>query len=104
MARREIQTSPAAASGRGKDHQMRADDDIIIARIAKNGREQVRVALTEFKGHALVSIRVWFRNDYGQMKPGKSGIALRLDLIPDLVKALKDSDARNGELLGREAA
>ena len=59
-----------------------------IAPFRKNATEEVRVSLDDFKGHRLVNVRVWFAGDDGVLRPGKQGIALRLELLPELRAAL----------------
>jgi hypothetical protein len=61
----------------------------LVATIRKNRREDLRVSIDHYRGHELVSLRVWFEADDGTMRPGKQGIALRLDLLPDLQEALE---------------
>ena len=65
-----------------------------IATFAKNTREEVRVTLDDFKGHRLINVRVWFRADDDTMRPGKQGIALRLEQLPDLMAALASVNER----------
>ncbi len=65
----------------------------IIARINKNAQEELIVQLTNFKGHDLIDIRVWLKalpyEEKGNSIATRRGISLRVDAIPDLVKALK---------------
>lgn len=79
--------------------------DMIIAKIQKNGREQLRVGLSEFKGHPLVSMWVWFRGSGGNMQPGRSGLSVRVSLLPRLIKALQEAEqeARKAGLLDERA-
>lgn len=56
--------------------------------IPKNAREEIRVSVDEFKGHHLCNMRVWYR-DGEEHRPGKQGIALRLELVPQLIDALR---------------
>jgi hypothetical protein len=60
-----------------------------IAIIRKNKVEEVRVSIDEFHGHRLVNLRVWYNANNGEMRPGKQGLALRVDLLPELLDALK---------------
>ena len=64
-----------------------------IACIQKNAREELRVSLENFRGHDIANLRVWYCADDGEMRPGKQGVALRRDLLPDLIEALKQADA-----------
>ena len=59
-----------------------------IATIKKNSREEIRVTLDEFRGHHLVNIRVFYDAGDGEMKPGKQGIAVKVELFPELLAAL----------------
>lgn len=61
--------------------------------IPKNSREELRVTVEEFKGVPLVNLRVWFVAEEGNMRPGKQGVALRVDLLPDLRRALEQAEA-----------
>lgn len=60
-----------------------------VATIRKNGSEELRVSVDDFKGHRLVNLRVWYRTGDGEMRPGKQGLALRLELLPELRAALE---------------
>lgn len=60
----------------------------MIAAIPKNAREEIRVSVDDFQGHRLCNVRVWYREG-DELRPGKQGIALRLDLLPQLVEALR---------------
>ena len=57
--------------------------------LRKNAREELRVSLDEFKGHRLLNLRVWFEGDDGQMRPGKQGVALRLEMAGELADAIR---------------
>lgn len=61
----------------------------MIAEIVKNRRETVRVSLSEYEGHDLANLRVWFRAECDQMRPGKAGLALRIDRVPALIEGLQ---------------
>ncbi|MFC5068897.1 transcriptional coactivator p15/PC4 family protein [Flaviflagellibacter deserti] len=73
--------------------------DIIVAEFQKNSREDFRVAVGEFKGHALAHVRAWARKDDGTVIPTKNGLSLRLHQIPDLIRALEKAAAA-GEAAG----
>lgn len=67
----------------------------MIAAISKNAREEIRVSVDDFQGRRLCNVRVRYR-DGEELRPGKQGIALRLDLLPQLVDALQRA-ARDAE-------
>ena len=50
--------------------------------------EEVRVSVESFNGHRLLNVRVWFPGEDGQMRPGKQGLALKVELLPELRQAL----------------
>jgi hypothetical protein len=62
--------------------------DITIAALRKNAREDLRVQLHKFNGKNLISARVWTEKDDGTQVPTRKGVTLRLELLPDLLKAL----------------
>ena len=64
-----------------------------VASIRKNAREELRVSVETFKGVPLVNLRVWFQAEDGDMRPGKQGVALRLELLPELRQALERAAA-----------
>ena len=61
-----------------------------VLTLRKNSREEVRVSLDEFKGMHLLNIRVWFMGEDGQMRPGKQGVAVRLEMAADLAQAIRE--------------
>ena len=69
----------------------------LIATIRKNSREEIRIVSEAFKGHDLISIRVWFEAEDGSMRPGKSGLSVRHALLPDLLAALAKAGEAGGE-------
>jgi len=62
-----------------------------IAEITKNARETLRVSIDDYHGHRLVNLRVWYATDDGEMRPGKAGLALRPELLPELLNALQSA-------------
>ena len=69
----------------------------LIARIKKNSRDQVHVALTEFEKdgttHDMVSARVFYDAGDGEMRPGRSGLNVSVKLLPQLVAVLRQAEA-----------
>jgi hypothetical protein len=66
-------------------------DDTLVATIRKNSREETRVSLGEFQGHTVAHVRVWFKAADGAMRPSKSGLAFRVDLLPEIARAIGDA-------------
>lgn len=63
--------------------------DLEVARIQKNSREILIIALTTFKDHRLISMRSWVRTEAGDEIATKSGLSLRIDLLEDVRKAFE---------------
>jgi hypothetical protein len=86
---------------RGRDFWGRAMSAASIIR--KNANEEIRIELSEFNGHDLINMRVWAdpRSGGGERIPTKAGIACRVELLPDLIEALRlaESEARAKGLL-----
>lgn len=62
----------------------------IVAEFAKNALETVRISISEFRGKTYGDIRVYYRDDDGELKPSRKGLTLAPDLIPDLRAAVVD--------------
>ena len=62
--------------------------DALVARIAKNPTEEVRLSLTSFRGHDLVDIRVFFQDEQGEWRPTKRGVSLSVDSFAELREAI----------------
>jgi hypothetical protein len=58
--------------------------------IQKNARAVVRITPGTFEGHELINIRVYAPSrESGELMPTKQGVALNIDLIPELIQALE---------------
>ena len=64
-----------------------------IATIRKNATEELRVSLEEYHGRQLVNLRVFFTADDGTKRPGKAGVALRVEALPELRAAILEAEA-----------
>ena len=79
----------------------------LISSIPKNAREQIRVALDEFKTkdatYNMIAARVFYE-DGGEYRPGRNGLNVRVELLPALVAALQqaETEARKAGLLEGE--
>lgn len=52
-------------------------NDIPLFAIPRNGGEELRLSLSEYKGHSFLNLRIWF-NAGGEMRPGKQGVTVPL--------------------------
>lgn len=75
-----------------------------LAEIRKNKREVIRFTLDRLNGHDVFNVRVWFKAQDGEMRPGKSGLAFRAALLPEFLEAVSSSfdEVRNQGLLQGE--
>ena len=67
--------------------------DRVITTFRKNTAEEVRVGIGEYKGKQYASIRVYVENDFSEWIPTKKGITLSVDVLPELVRAVKMLEA-----------
>ncbi len=79
----------------------------LIATIPKNACQEIRVALDEFEtkdaAYDMVSVRVFYE-DGGEYRPGRTGLNVRVELLPAIVAALREAEteARKAGLLEGE--
>ena len=69
--------------------------------LEKNSRESLVINQSEFKGVKLVDVRVFYKDEAGDLKPTKKGVSVRLEQLDALIKALSDlsAAAREQELV-----
>ena len=60
----------------------------------RNNREDVRVRLDLFKDKVIVDCRTWWRDEAGELRPGRGGLTLSVRHLPALAEAL-DSRPRS---------
>ena len=58
--------------------------------LEKNSRESLVINQTEFKGVKLVDVRVFYKDENGDLKPTKKGVSVRLNQLDALIKALSE--------------
>jgi hypothetical protein len=68
---------------------------ITIATVAKNSLEEIRVSLSEFKGHRLVDVRIFasFDKPTDEKRATKKGVCFKVEKLDELVNALQDTAA-----------
>lgn len=67
---------------------MSLEQSTVIATLPRNDREEVRIALSVFKGKTRCDIRVWYSAG-DEYRPGKQGISIPLDQVQALREALQ---------------
>lgn len=69
------------------------DEQTLIAEFNKNSIEKVKVHVQTRQGQEYINIRIWHLPNPGEdgaEGPTKKGITLRLELFPDLQRAIED--------------
>ena len=61
--------------------------------LEKNSRESLVINQTEIKGVKLVDVRVFYKDENGDLKPTKKGVSVRLNQLDALIKALSEVSA-----------
>ena len=61
--------------------------------LEKNSRESLVINQTEFKGVKLVDVRVFYKDENGDLKPTKKGVSVHLNQLDALIKALSEVSA-----------
>jgi|GEM_PF-4794752 len=60
----------------------------IVYKFNKNSREQVCAAFKTFREVRGIDLRVCYRDHDGNLKPGEKGLWLKVELLPELKKAV----------------
>ena len=63
----------------------------LIFTVRKNSKEEIRVSLEPFNGHDLFQARVWFELESGDKRPGKAGLAFKVERLPDFAAAVNEA-------------
>ena len=78
----------------------------LVTKFGKNSTEEVQVQITEFKGHKLIDIRVFYYPEgEEEAKPTKKGISISTDLFPklkDSILELEQALSKEGLLQGSD--
>ena len=77
---------------------MPIEEDVIIGAIPKNQREEIRVTLSNFKGHDLCGARIWFKNKEGEPRPSSKGLTVNVRVLPELIGLLEAAEKKAIEL------
>ena len=77
---------------------MPIEEDVLVGSIPKNQREEIRVTLSNFKGHDLVGARIWFKTKDGDPRPSSKGITVNVRVLPELIGLLEEAEKKAIEL------
>ncbi len=67
--------------------------EVFVDSFGKNATEEVRATLEEYKGHQLFGLRVWFEAEPGKWVATKKGLSLKVELFPELKRAVEKLEA-----------
>ena len=56
--------------------------------IEKNSRESIVVSESTHMGYDLVDVRVFYKDEAGDLKPTRKGVSLHREQVRDVIKAL----------------
>lgn len=65
--------------------------ETVVAVVRKNSKEEIRISFDVFNGHQLFNARVWFEAEDGTMRPGKAGLAFKVDRLAEFHAAVDKS-------------
>jgi len=78
----------------------------LLYEFEKNSVEKVKVTEAIFKGKRYIDIRIWAQGENpgepGSEQPTKKGICLSIELLPELIQALKAADLGTEDLKSDE--
>jgi hypothetical protein len=77
------------SGNRNNTQPRKSIQELAVARISKNSRETIHVAMTNYLGHRFVSLRVFFLDDRGELRPGKQGLTVAYRDIPQVIEAMQ---------------
>ncbi|ODN69230.1 PC4/YdbC family ssDNA-binding protein [Methylobrevis pamukkalensis] len=79
-----------------------ADTATLVAKVRKNGHEDIVVRLDTYHGVDCCDVRVFADYDgTGERRPTRKGVAFRVDVIPALIEALHAAAEAYQEAQGR---
>ena len=88
----------------GVDRGRRADDACVVHCWARNAAgEEVRAAVSTFKGRPYVDLRVYWTDDAGQKHPSKKGVTIPVAQLAELEEAVRRLRAAVDELPAERA-
>jgi hypothetical protein len=60
----------------------------LVAQFEKNSKEEVRLSVDDFHGRKIINMRVFYKADGNEWRPGKQGLALSVDRYRELADAI----------------
>ncbi len=72
--------------------ELPASEETLVKAIEKGPDDQIHVRVSRFRERDYVDIRHFYPTEEGEWKPTRKGIAIPVDLYPDLLAALKEAE------------
>ena len=66
--------------------------DTVLATVDKSATEEIRIALSAFKGKQVLDIRVFYQDETGVWKPTRKGICILAERWLELRDAIVQAD------------
>lgn len=63
-----------------------------MAKDIKVGNGVVRIQKSEYKGYQFIDVRKYYEAENGEFLPTKKGIAISLDIVDEVIKAVKEAN------------
>lgn len=57
--------------------------------IQRNENDVIRIQSKEYQSKEYIDIRVWYKDEFGEMKPTKKGIYFQKELLDDIIQQLQ---------------
>ena len=58
----------------------------------KVGTGIIRVKKSEYKGYKFIDVRRYYEAENGEFLPTKKGIAIALDIVDEVIEAIKEAN------------
>ncbi|KAJ4416249.1 hypothetical protein N0V82_006853 [Gnomoniopsis sp. IMI 355080] len=102
---RPVKVSKKASKSNSSGESAVDADGNVFWELANNNKR--RVTVSKFGGRWLVSVREYYEDKTGEMKPGKKGISLSIEQyqsLLSLVPSINEQLRKNGVALANDAA
>jgi hypothetical protein len=76
----------SAREGSDVAHRPTENQPVLIGEFPANSREIARISLDCFHGHELIKIQKWWPDELGELRPGKSVVAVNIRHLPRLAE------------------
>ena len=68
------------------------NENELIHSFQKNATEEIRVSLSEYLGHKLIDIRVYYQGEDNEYRPTKKGLSISVEKFNDLQEAINKTE------------